>query len=54
MQRHRDVHQHDVRCQLLHEPHGFLSVARVADDGDPVVAAEDRLESLGEETVIVG
>jgi len=51
---HRDVHQDDVGRQLLRELHGLLAVARVTHDRDPLVAAEDRLESLGEETVIVG
>ena len=30
------------------------AVARVPDDLDPLVADEDRLERLGEETVVVG
>ena len=52
--RHRDVHQDDVRLQVLREPHGLPAVAGVPDDRDPVVAVEDRLERLGEEAVVVG
>jgi hypothetical protein len=52
--RHRDVHQHDVGRELAHEVDGLLPVARVPDDGDTLVAAEDRLERLGEETMVVG
>ena len=36
------------------EPDRLFAVACVADDGDPLVPREDRLERLGEEAVIVG
>ena len=51
--RHGDVHQDDVRIELLHEPHGLLAVSRAPDDGDARIAPENGLERLGEETVIV-
>ena len=52
--RHRDVHQHDIGLQVVCEPTRLAAVAGVPDDLDPLVAAEDRLERLGEETVVVG
>jgi hypothetical protein len=37
----------------MREANRLLPIARLADDGDPPVAAEDRLEGLGEEAVII-
>ena len=52
--RHLDVHEDDIRLELGRQSHGRLAVARVGHDLDPLVAAEDRLERLGEEAVVVG
>ena len=52
---HRDVHQDDVRlrARARARPRRSPSAAR-ADDVDPPVGREDRLERLGEETLVVG
>ena len=51
--RHAQVHEHDVGPELAREPDRLLAVARAADDLDPAVEREDRLERLGEEQMVV-
>src|SRR5436190_9724380 len=52
--RHAHVHQDEIRAQPLRELDRLAAVARLADDLDPVVGGEDRLERLGKEPMVVG
>ena len=52
--RHRDVHQDHVRLQRERLLDGLLAVAGAADDLDLRLGGQDRLERLGEETMVVG
>ena len=52
--RHAHIHQDEVRAELPRELDRLAAVARLADDLDPLVCREDRLERLGEQPVVVG
>ena len=52
--RHAQVHEDDVGPELARELDRLLAVGGAADDLDPPVEREDRLERLGEEQVVVG
>src|SRR2546423_9136021 len=52
--RHAHVHQDEIGAEPPRELDGLAAVACLADDLDPVVGGEDRLERLGEESMVVG
>ena len=51
--RHRGIHHHDLRRQLLDQPNRFLSVARFPDDGDRVVVFQQTPEAAPHQGMIV-
>jgi hypothetical protein len=51
--RHRDVHDDDVRAELLDEIDRGPAVARFADDLDLLVRLEDAAQALSDHGVIV-
>jgi hypothetical protein len=51
--RHADVHDDDVRRELVRECDGLFSVRRRADDLDPWFDLEQRLHHLGERQLVV-
>src|SRR5919106_405341 len=50
---HPDVHEHDIRHELLSPVHGFLAVGAFADDVDVRLLVEDQLKALPEQGVVV-
>ena len=52
--RQPDVHQHDVWGVLVAQRHGLVTAACCADDDEPAVAFEDRLNQRCEALVVFG
>jgi len=50
---HRDIHEDNVRFQLLDHAYRFPSVYRVADDADIPLNLEQKTQSITNDSVIV-